>query len=246
MICRDCGAEFDDSLIKCPFCEAENVQESYRRQNAYVYDLKKKSEFLAVLPEGIVKVLEKIMKHIAVLAVGVFLLVVFFSFLGTKIYSSTAVWRMERNIAKLETLYEAREYMKLEEAFRDMEDTYGGSFEKYARTIAMYSRTERIMYDMENLSSDYVKLVEVEGVSTMLESIMFVLHSIEQMEVEGFPYDEERAMLEFRKKLLDAIEIHIPLEKEEFQIAYDKYLMDEEIDYTKEATLILERVIGEQ
>ena len=248
MICKDCGAEYDDNLIKCPFCGAENVAESYRRQASYINDLKKKSAFLAMLPDGIVSLLGKIMKHTAILAVGGFLIVLLLAFLGTKIYSSTAIWRMERNIAKLEKLYEAGEYETLKEVFYDMDDTYGGSYEKYARTVNIYWQTDWIMYNMEKLSGKYVEHVSVEEVEDMLEDLMDVLHTIDEMESDGFPYGEEKAVLEFKKILEEGIKEHLPMDASEFQAAYDKYAEVEagEDDYTKEAAFVLERAIGEK
>lgn len=246
MICKNCGAEYEDNLIECPFCRAENVAESYRRQASYVNDLKRKSDFLAVLPDWIVGLLGKVMKHTAVFAVGLFLIVLLIAFLGTKIYSSTAIWRMERNIAKLEKLYEAADYEKLQDVYYDMEDTYGGSYEKYYRTVNVYSRMDWVMYNMEKLSDKYVQFLTVEEVEDMLESLMSVLYAIDEMEAAGFPYGEEKAMQQFEKTLLDGVEQHIPMDEVEFQAAYDKYLEDEKNDYSQEAALILERVTGEE
>lgn len=246
MICKDCGAEYDDTLIGCPFCGAENVEESYRRQAAYVNDLKKKNAFMSMLPEWIVRCLGKLMKHTAILAVGIFLVVLLVAFLGTKIYSSTAIFRMERNIARLENLYDAGDYDKLKDVYWDMEDTYGGSYEKYARTVNVYSQTEWIMYNMEKLSGNYVKYVTAQEVEDMLEDLVSVLHKIDAMEEADFPYGEEKAMLEFRNILEEGRKEHLPLDEGEFQSVYDKYVEDGENNYTEEAALILKRAIGEK
>ena len=122
MICKDCGAEYEDTLIGCPFCGAENVEESYRRQASYVNSLKKKSAFMEKLPEWIVRCLGKVMKHTAILAVGIFLVVLLLAFVGTKIYSSTEIWRMERNVAKLEKIYQSGDYEQLKEVYWDAVD----------------------------------------------------------------------------------------------------------------------------
>lgn len=246
MICKNCGVEFEDNLIQCPFCGAENVAESYRRQETYVDNLRKKSDFLAVLPEWIVNLLGRVMKHTAILAVGFFLLVLLIAFLGTKIYSSTAVWRMERNIAKLEKLYEAGDYEKLKQVYWDMEDTYGGSYEKYYRTVNTYSQVDWVMYNLEKFSGDYVEYISVEEVEDTLEDLIIVLHYIDEMRVDGFPYGEGKAMQEFEKCLREGIEEHLPMNASEFQTAYDKYSSEEETDYGVEAELILNRLIGEK
>lgn len=243
MVCKNCGAEFDGNLIKCPFCGAENVEESYRRQREYVDDLKKKSDFLAALPNWITMTLGKAMSHMAVVAVVLFLVILLIAFIGAKIYSSTSVWRMERQIAKLEELYVAGDYEKLEDIYWDMDDTYGGTYEKYYRTADIYSRVDRIMYCMEKLSGDFVEYVNVADVEDMLEDLMDTLHDIEVMEQDGFLYDEGEAMLTFQKTLLEGVEKHIPMSEEEFETAYDKYLSEEENDYSKEAELILQRAI---
>lgn len=246
MICKNCGAEYEDSLVSCPFCGAENVEESYRRQASYVNSLKKKSAFMEKLPEWIVRCLGKVMKHTAILAVGIFLVVLLLAFVGTKIYSSTAIWRMERNVAKLEKIYQSGDYEQLKEVYWDMEDTYGGSYEKYARTVDVYWQTDWVMYNMEKLSDKYVQYISVEEVEDMLEDLVSVLHEIDELEEDGFPYGEEKAMLEFRNILEEGRKEHLPLDEDEFQAVYEKYVEDGENNYTEEAALILKRAIGEQ
>ncbi len=246
MICKNCGAEYEDSLVSCPFCGAENVEESYRRQASYVNSLKKKSAFMEKLPEWIVRCLGKVMKHTAILAVGIFLVVLLLAFVGTKIYSSTAIWRMERNVAKLEKIYQSGDYEQLKEVYWDMEDTYGGSYEKYARTVDVYWQTDWVMYNMEKLSDKYVQYISVEEVEDMLEDLVSVLHEIDELEESGFPYGEEKAMLEFRNILEEGRKEHLPLDEDEFQAVYEKYVEDGENNYTEEAALILKRAIGEQ
>ena len=246
MICKNCGVEYDDNLVKCPFCGAENVAESYRRQASYVDNLKKKSDFLAALPEWIASLLGRVMKHAAIFAVGFFLLVLLIAFIGTKIYSSTAVWRMERNLAKLEKLYQAGDYEKLEDVYWDMEDTYGGSYEKYYRTVQTYSRVDWVMYNLEKFSGEYVAYISVEEAEDTLEDAIIVLHDIDEMKIDGFPYGEGEAILKLEKVLRDGIEKHLPMNASEFQAAYDKYSTEDENDYSVEAALILERLIGEK
>lgn len=245
MICKNCGAEYDDNMLQCPFCNAENTEEAYRRQRDYVDGYKRKAHFLSRLPEWIVGITGNAMKHIAIIAMVLFLIVVLLAFIGTKIYSATAVWRMDRAVAKMERYYQAGEYEKLKEYYYNTDYIGGAAYEKYDRTVHVYARMDWLMYELEKLDSDYVAYVTVEEVEDALDDVMGSLHDIEEMEEAGFIYDEEKAMLEFKEQILDAVEIYVPMTEEEFQTAYDRYNPEEDTDYAEEAEIIVER-LGEE
>lgn len=244
MICKSCGAEYKENQITCPFCGAENVEEAYRRQEDYVDRLRRKSEFLARLPEWCVKIIGNAMKHFAIIGAVFFVVVLIIAFLVVSIQGSMGVRKMERNLAKLEKLYDKGDYEKLSDFYWDLDDTYGGSYEKYYRTISVYNRTEWVMYQMEKLSDDYVEYITEDEMDSMLQDLVKTLYEIEEMEKLGFIYEEGEAMLEFRKILMDGVREHIPMSEVEFQAAYDTYLPEEDNDYSKEAQLILQRAIA--
>lgn len=250
MICKNCGAEYDDTLLQCPFCNAENTEEAYRRQQDYVEGYKRKASFLSRLPEWIVSTTGNAMKRIAIIGMGIFLLVVLIAFIGTKIYSSTAVWRMEMAIDKMEEYYQAGEYEKLKDYYYETDYIGGAAYEKYDRTVEVYSRMDWIMYQMEKMGDEYAKFITVDEAEDALDDTIECLYVIEEMEEAGFVYDEEKAMLEFREQLLDAVETYVPMTEQEFQAAYDKYVQAEgaekDIDFAEEARLIVERLREEQ
>lgn len=245
MICKNCGAEYEDALIECPFCHAENKEEAYRRQRSYVDGYKEKASFLSKLPDLIVGKTGNAMKGIAVIAIVVFLVILLIAFLGTKIYSATAVWRMDRAVEKMEKYYEAGEYEKLEDYYWDVDHVGGAIYEKYYRTVSVYSDIDWISYRLQQYGDDYVEYISVEEVEDTLYDLMACLYEIEVMEQEGFVYDERKAMLEFRAQLMDMVEAYIPMNDEEFQVAYERYVADENVDYTEEAELILNRLLEE-
>lgn len=246
MLCKNCGAEYEMHLVKCPYCSAENVEESYRRQKEYVDGYKEKSSFLLHLPNRIVNTTGNIMNKTALYGILFFLLVLLISFIGVKIFTASSTSRMDRQIEKMESYYVEGNYEKLESYYYSVDYLGGAAYEKYYRTVYVYGKLEWLFVCLEELGGDYVEYLSVETVEETLEDTISLLHEIEDMEADGFRYGEGEAMLEFKEQIMDKVETYVPLTEEEFQTAYDRFVEDEDMDYTDEAELILERLLEEK
>ena len=243
--CKNCNAKYDKDLITCPYCGAEDAEAAYQKQREYVDGHKNRSKFWEKLPDTIVRLTDSAMKKTAFFAVGIFIVVLLIGFVGAKIYSSMGVWRMDREIAKLESYYQAGDYEGLQEYFWSLDSTYGGVYEKYDRTIHAYLHVTWAVRDLEELADkDYINYHTAENVEELLEETIATLQELKGLEEEGFPYEEGDAILEFKEQLETAVRTYLPLTEEEFKDACDRYAEDGHNDYSNEAGWIIKQLSG--
>ncbi len=246
MICRNCGAEYADELLKCPYCDAENVEASYRKQQDYVNNYKKKANFFATLPDLLVNRTGSVMKKTAILIGVVFLVILLLGFLGAYISSKTAVWRMEKEVAKLEEYYQAEDYEGLEDYFYSLDSTYGGNYEKYDRVVEIYWRLNSCMRYFEDWNDpNYLKYYTYSDLEKEFGSMIYLIVIMREMEVADYPYDEGEAIESFKGQLEAAIQEYVPMSQEEIEIAVERYQEDHDYNFADEVYVLYERLEGD-
>lgn len=246
MVCKNCGAEYEHFLSKCPYCDAENVEVSYRKQQDYVNSYKKKANFFAKLPDRLVHQTGSVMGRTALIIGVVFLLVLIIGFIGAYLYSATAVGRMDRQIEKLEEYYVAQDYEGLREYYYSLDSTYGGSYEKYDRVIDIYRRLQNRLNDFENWQDPlYLEHYTVEDIEREFASLVALVHDIRELEAEGYLYGEGEAIESFKAELELAMEKSVPISEEELEAALERYEEDWNSSFLAEAQVLLERLRGD-
>lgn len=245
MICKNCGAEYENLLPKCPYCDAENIEVSYRKQRDYVNNYKKKGNFFAMLPNLLVHQAGGMMKKTALIVGCVFLVVLFIGFVGSYLYSATAVDRMDRQIEKLEEYYVAQDYDGLREYYYSLDSAYGGSYEKYYRVINIHSRLQNRLDDLENWKNvHYLEHYTAEDMERKYASLVALVSDIRALEAEGYLYGEGEAIESFKTELEFAMEKFVPISEEELETAIERYEEDWNCSFLEEAKVLLERLKG--
>ena len=148
MICNQCGAEFDNRLLQCPYCHSENRKEANRQKRQILegYDreadnIRKEAEKYTQKTAG--RWTKKLLIGIGIaLAIGVLLTVVYL--LCTRIFVKAEYAGKDAKLAKLEELYQAGDYAALSEYMWE-EDLYGRDYDKYGELWEVYAELE----DME-------------------------------------------------------------------------------------------------
>ncbi len=148
MICNQCGAEFDNRLLQCPYCHSENRKEANRQKRQILegYDreaenIRKEAEKYTQKTAG--RWTKKLLIGIGIaLAIGAVLTVVYL--LGSRIFVKVEYAGKDATLAKLEEFYQAGEYAALAEYMWE-EDLYGRDYGKYGEVWEIYAELE----DME-------------------------------------------------------------------------------------------------
>ena len=223
MICKNCGAEIDDTLLLCPYCNTENetvAAEEHRDEVNFILD---QAEELKTRPERIAKKVDHKLGRIACYGVAGFVVLLLAVFVISRIIGDPSIKKMEKKIAKLESFYVAGDYAGMCECLDGMEDAYGEQFKKYRNVQKIYRW-------MDHLETGYGRVKEYKGKESVASSAdtligrafgnsRDLLYQIEQAEKAGFRYGESEAMLYFREEIYRMMKEATGITEEEI----DKY-----------------------
>lgn len=231
MICKNCGAEIDDTLLLCPYCNTENetvAAEEHRDEVNFILD---QAEELKTRPERIAKKVDHKLGRIACYGVAGFVVLLLAVFVISRIIGDPSIKKMEKKIAKLESFYVAGDYAGMCECLDGMEDAYGERFKKYRNVQKIY----RWMDNQKNSYEIIKEYREKKSQGTSQTDITRralgtgrdLLHEIEQAEEAGFRYGESEAMLYFREEIYRMMKDATDITEEEID-RYFKELPEEE------------------
>lgn len=246
MICRNCAAEYEDYLYKCPYCEAENIEATHKKQRDYVNKYRNKGNFFAILPNLLVQRTGKAMKSAAIIIGAVFVVLLLVGGICSYIYSTTAVARMEKRVEKLENYYQAEDYEGLKEYYYSLDGAYGGNYEKYSRTVDAYYRVNSKIQMLKDWNDDsYITLFSMEEIERGFGGLILLISDLREMEEAEYPYGEGEAVSKFKAELEEAMELYLPMSEEEISAAIERMREDWNCDLTEEAKLLYERLTGD-
>lgn len=141
MVCNQCGAEYKNDLLQCPYCHSENHKEAKRakrrileRYDREAADIKQETE---KYPD---KAANQFTKYLvlcigAVLAVGIIVIVLYL--LCSNIFLKLEYAGEKAHTAKLEAYFEAGDYAGLS-SYMDEKDLYSRDYEKYGEVWDVY------------------------------------------------------------------------------------------------------------
>ncbi|MDO4463930.1 MAG: hypothetical protein Q4C57_05215 [Bacillota bacterium] len=163
MICKSCGAKYDKSSIRCPYCGTENIQAAGKQKREILQGYDKEATRIRreaeAFPQKAANRLTKgIVFFVGILALIGILFTILFIFYGK--LSVRAKYRQEQiYLEKLEALYQEGQYEEMEEYCRK-KDLYGRAYQKYAQVMEVNGYYER----MES-SMDEIRLIEAGNIS---------------------------------------------------------------------------------
>ena len=102
MICENCGAEYDEHLLLCPYCGTENDRAAQLEHQKEMHDLNEKTEKLRQAPERAARKGSQIVTKMAVAAVIGVLVVSAVIWVVTRIQAGNALGQQEKQLAQLE------------------------------------------------------------------------------------------------------------------------------------------------
>lgn len=139
-ICSSCGAEIDDTMPKCPYCDTLIMKGAEAQYMEKLYDIQEDMEELKEIPfdvvEAEVKHQGRRMKKIIIIALIVILAFVVIFMFEEKKYdrdvTADYIWE-QTNFPIMSELYENGEYEELEEMYYDalMDDKPVWNWEYY-------------------------------------------------------------------------------------------------------------------
>jgi len=147
MICKNCGGEYSDEALHCPYCHTENKKVAARQKkailNSYDIEAEKIKEQAKQYPQ---KTVNKWTRYIFVgmgILVAVGFTVTMISILATKIGSNHKYAKMQSHKQKLEEMLTGEDYEGIKE-YMAKEELYSYGYENYWQIQDAYTQCVNI------------------------------------------------------------------------------------------------------
>lgn len=240
MYCKHCGASIDDDVLLCPYCDSENEKVAKKEQDAHIEYYDTKTKELKKIPDKIVNKSTQITLVAIAVGILVFLIVMVVVFAVSSFKAKTSMTTQDKHLRKLEELYEAYDYEKLED-YLDKHKLNGGSYDKYGLCVSL-NRQYNNECEWLKLYQEQAKRTDIglENLEDVLNDIFKELSRTEELRSRGFRYDEEKVVLYVEKGYMEALSTYAYLTDEEISKAVEEY--SETADYTELAKLAKKRM----
>lgn len=240
MICKNCGAEIDEKLLLCPYCNSENEKVAQKEQNEYIEDYKNKIKELESVPDRMIKKSSKAMLLVAGISLIVFLMCIIIGYGASKCVGDDSIEKRDKHIDKLEKYYDDGDYEKIGD-YLDSKNLYGTFYEKYRRTYDLYDGMD---WKIESIERE-VEFIEkydadVSNVATSIGYVMGELEKIRKIEEEGFIYEEEDAILYIKSRYFEILKEKMMITEQEIEAGIDEYIETKNCE--KLAEIVIERI----
>ena len=243
MICKNCGSEYIDGLLQCPYCGTEDTKEAAEQQKEYIEEYKDKIDGLKDMPEQVAQK-GKSKATNAMISVVVFIIFVCIVVaIVSSLLGANELEHQEKHLAKLEELYQEKDFDELE-SYYDKINIRDGSFTKYGRVLDVYERMyyiDSLKLTYENVRDCSERIEEMESLQKNVWDVFHVLYEINEIEEEGFPYDEEEGILYLKEIYIDALKEYALLTDEEIEEGILIYEDDETV-YSELGEIVLQRL----
>lgn len=239
MYCKNCGAQIEDNVLQCPYCDFENEKVAQKEQDAHIEYYDNKTKKLKQLPDKIVNKTTKYLLMAAGAVFVLFIIVLVVVFIVSSIKSKTDLPMQEKHLKKLEEYYVSGQYDKLGE-YLDEKDLHGGSYQKYTVADNLYYFME---LEINSLKQNYEYAVKIDidetYLASNLEEIFKNMIKIEGLRDDGFKYGEEAAAVYVENEYKNALKTYAFLTEEEIEAVTLDYI---DYDYKELARLVKTRM----
>ena len=247
MICSKCGARYPDDRDACPFCGGENLRVAVKRQRQEVAGAYEKIAALEQRPHRAVKKARRFLWWAAAAAAALFLAALVFTLVLTGVWSSGALGRQERQLARLEEYYAAGQYEKMGRYLDKIPNSYEAVFEKYSGTERLY-RSMDLARDALSSTAEYLSRVTpgaitAEDAERDLTWAFEVLWEAEEHRAAGYPCGEEAAVEEIRAEMERCLREYARLTDDEIRSGTERGAAEEGPSLADLAEAFLERAL---
>lgn len=137
MICSDCGAEYSDTVLCCPYCGKENEKEAERIKQEKLRQLEQEAAQIHTLPQKRLTASTKRLIKAGLLVAAGILILVLISFAVSQIKSAMEYRMDAEQMETLQEYYENRDYEGLLK-YVDEKEIYRSKFDKYTGAADVY------------------------------------------------------------------------------------------------------------
>lgn len=177
--CKNCGARYEETLLVCPYCGAEDKKLSKRQYREKINGLRRQRQNIKRLPQILPRKALKVLGIGILAAVAVFVLSVLILLLVQIIKKPRTIRSEEENIACLEAYLQNGQFQELYDFYQELPYTYG-RYDKYQEVAMIYKEYQRLQDNLES----YREALEWESAELVLQSREFLLERLNRIRGE--------------------------------------------------------------
>ncbi len=188
--CKNCGAEYDEVLDRCPYCGQENEVKSEQKYATKLRHLETERKGLPFLPKRIVNMVGNTLFKVILLAVVVIVAGVFIMTGIGKLRDRREQEKEDKNVQVMEQMLQDRDYEELYTFYRKQEYTYL-TYDKYDEIATVYYHYLRL----QSLWESYEKYVGKVSDDLLIDDIAGIMQEWKRLQTQG------QEMIEDRKRM---------------------------------------------
>ena len=217
MICSDCGGEYQETDLKCPFCGKENEIMAERLKQEKLKALDREAEEIQKLPEQIVTNTTNRVLKITGIAFGVLVIFILLGVAVTQLYTNYEYKNTQRKIQEIEAVYASGDLDELS-AYMEDRKLYGSEFDKYQNVKYAYDeyqyacevvdRLQEVLkqnYFLEESPAEQKERISSE-LTIELQALIRAIHKIDSVIEEYGTLDDMSALREVRISCITLLE----------------------------------------
>lgn len=158
MVCKNCNAEYDRSMLHCPYCGSENEKEAeVQKERIMRHFDDEAARIMAETPVKAVKKGTRIVVLFLGIGVAAVLLIALISILGNRFSVNMSFKQQEHHLEKMESYFQAGKYEEMKE-YQKKYELYGNTYDKYYEVLEIISAWENVEEDLKQ----YVKVRDMD------------------------------------------------------------------------------------
>ena len=214
IICKNCGAEYDDEQDRCPYCGGDNFGKSVQVHEDMMNELKREKRQWEKMPE---KVAGKGMSWTAKLGIAAVIMVAVICiivFIVSSISHKVSYRVEQKNLEKLESLYQSGDYEGICEYLKTVEYTYQSYFDKYTE-IAGMQRYLNYLNDEDDFYLQWIVENDKADALSNISYIVSILNECQEAADAYYKYEEEDAVAYYKEYCYDYMKEHYEISEDE-------------------------------
>lgn len=217
MICGSCGAEYDDNMLSCPFCGQENEAAEKLREQSMIDNMYGRIDDVMDLPDRKVKhTTLYILIIVGVLCVIAAASIIVAAFMG-RTASDNEYKKRQENLAKLEEMYQNKDYEAIGKYLDSHHIYYGAAYGKYINVADLYKDYTKV----KKYSADDLKSVKYASDGSRYKGCIWylfgIINTVDKLESAGYVYGEKEEVETFRTEAVNILKNVYLLNDEEIE-----------------------------
>lgn len=232
-VCTNCGAEYQGDLQSCPYCGMQNAHVIKKIHADKIKELKKENARIRKLPQIIPRSAVKYLAVGALCLLAVFLIILIFVFIGSKVKNRLEENKEQKNIERMEELLEVSDYQGFYEYYSEVDYAYA-VYDKYEEIDELYYLYTRMWWDFDTIKDFGGKVGDesiIEDIIRSMDALRAISYEAENLinnserfgNEDHLAFIKDKSIKDFKDFMLvddDVIEqiISVPMDVEEPEV----------------------------